>query len=622
MSEKVLRLAPGLSIPAEQFITSATALIGKRGAGKSGGVKVIEEELFRVGLPFITLDPVGVHWGIRSSYDGNGVGLPVLVIGGEHGDIRLDRRAGAETARAILDANVSCVIDFSEEPKSAYREFVRDFAREVYAKKASPRVIIIEEAPELVPQKFRPDMTEVKEAVERLVSRGRNKGLGVVLVSQRAATIDKDVLTQIDNLFVGRLLSPQDRKALGEWVEAWDVQDKFGEFMAALASLPTRTMYLWSPETLKHFGQIRFKDFHTLHGDRTHLNRLGLLETKPVTTDVTAVVKKLGQTMERFAKEKADVAELPRLRAEVQRLRAEREQWQAGGRVRDVDLKAVQEAKARIGALESETRILRKSLSLANRTIERAREMGTRLKELEIEEGLGVHLDLSPTPPLLSARSESLLDRKHSGTQTADGVGAASVGKAETRAEAPLPVVVRHRGAEYVNADLVEGVHGNDPNGKLYSGESKMLREVVRATLMGKALTRAQLGTLSGYSPKSSTAKTYVSHLKRMGLIVERGGALSATDEGRERNGPITDVPATPRELLAMWEGKLYSGESKMLRMLVDMKDGGLTRQQLGDLSGYSTTSSTFKTYASHLKRLRIVTEEGGVLRAVEELWN
>jgi len=308
MTGRVLHLAPGLSVPADQFIESATALIGKRGSGKSGGVKVIEEELFRVGLPFITLDPVGVHWGIRSSFDGKSPGLPVLVIGGSHGDVRLDRRAGAETAKAILEANISCVIDFSEEPKSSYREFVRDFAREIYAKNQSPRVVIVEEAPELIPQKVQSDRAETFEAVERLASRGRNKGLGIVLVSQRAATINKDVLTQIDNLFVGRLVSPQDRKALSEWVEAWDVKDRLGEFADRLASLPTRTMYLWSPEALKEFKPVRFRDFRTLHGDRTHLNRLGLLEAKPVTTDVTSVVEKLGKQLAVLSKEKADAA--------------------------------------------------------------------------------------------------------------------------------------------------------------------------------------------------------------------------------------------------------------------------------------------------------------------------
>src|SRR4030042_1043738 len=128
-----VRISEDLELNAEDFMESAIGVIGKRGGGKSGGVKVIMEELVRVGLPFVAFDPVGIMWGIKSSLDGKSEGFPVLVIGGSHGDIKLDRRAGAQVAVAVVQANVSCVIDFSEEPKAAYREFVRDFSHKLFA---------------------------------------------------------------------------------------------------------------------------------------------------------------------------------------------------------------------------------------------------------------------------------------------------------------------------------------------------------------------------------------------------------------------------------------------------------------------------------------------------------
>ena len=319
----VLHLAPGLAIPAEEFIESRTAFVAKSGSGKTGAVKVLEEELFRVGLPFITFDPVGVHWGIRSSFDGKGPGLPVLIIGGDHRDVELNRKAGRETCRAILEANVSAVIDFKGEPKSAYREFVRDFAQELLAHNATSRVVILEEAKELVPQKPRPDMAEVYDAVERLVSQGRNMGIGVVLVGQRPATINKDVLTQIDTMFVGRVIGLPDRKALREWVEAIGDEEKWDKFSESLATLPTRTMWAWSPELLKLFKEVRFNDFTTLHADRTHLRRLGLIEQKVTTTDVSGIVAKLGKEVQRIQVEKVAAADVPKLRRRVEQLQEE-----------------------------------------------------------------------------------------------------------------------------------------------------------------------------------------------------------------------------------------------------------------------------------------------------------
>lgn len=291
---KPLHLAAGLDLPAEDLLESAIGVIAKRGRGKSGTVKVLMEELHHAGLPFVAFDPVGILWGIRSSFDGTGPGLPVLVVGGEHGDLPLDRKGGAKTAQQIIRENVSCVIDFSEEPKAAYREFVRDFAHELFRRNDTPRLVILEEAPELVPQRVMGDRAETFEAVERLVSRGRNKGIGVVLVSQRAATINKDVLTQVDAMIVLGLASPQDRKALGEWIGAWDVKKQAERFDRGLAGLHVQEAWFWSPEAFGGiFRKVKIRPFTTFHPDKTHLRRMGWLKVRPVTADVSGVVARI-----------------------------------------------------------------------------------------------------------------------------------------------------------------------------------------------------------------------------------------------------------------------------------------------------------------------------------------
>src|SRR3990172_4914091 len=314
-----------LALPAEETVEAAIGIIGKRGRGKSGAVKVLMEELVKAKLPFVMFDPVGIAWGLRSSLDGSAPsGAHVLVVGGAHGDVRLERRAGAEGARAIVQANISAIIDFSEEPKSVYREFVCDFSHEIFKVNDTSRLIIIEEAPELVPQRLRPEMTQVFEAVERLVSRGRNRGLGVVLVSQRAATINKDVLTQVDALMVFGLTSPQDRKALRDWVEAKADEGHLHQFEEGLASLERQEAWFWAPEAFGGiFRKIRVRPFTTLHPDKTHLRRAGLLKVKPVTTDVTTIVATLGTAVAKISKEKTAVVDAKRLQAQVAKLDAE-----------------------------------------------------------------------------------------------------------------------------------------------------------------------------------------------------------------------------------------------------------------------------------------------------------
>ncbi len=45
------------------------------------------EEMLKAGLQTVMVDPVGVCWGLRIATNGNDAGLPIVVLGGEHGDL-------------------------------------------------------------------------------------------------------------------------------------------------------------------------------------------------------------------------------------------------------------------------------------------------------------------------------------------------------------------------------------------------------------------------------------------------------------------------------------------------------------------------------------------------------
>ena len=97
----------------------------------------------------------------------------------------------------------------------------------------------LEEAHELVPQRVFGALGKTFNAVSNPIIMGRNRGIGVTLINQRAAAINKDVLTQLDTLLVFRHVAPQDRKALKEWVEYHAAEGDFEQFMKPLPSIPT-----------------------------------------------------------------------------------------------------------------------------------------------------------------------------------------------------------------------------------------------------------------------------------------------------------------------------------------------------------------------------------------------
>jgi DNA helicase HerA-like ATPase len=72
-------------------------------------------------------------------------------------------------------------------------------------------------------------------AVEDLVRRGRARGIGVTLVTQRAAVLNKDVLTQAEVLVALRTIAPQERDAIDAWIRVHGTPQ---EREALMASLP------------------------------------------------------------------------------------------------------------------------------------------------------------------------------------------------------------------------------------------------------------------------------------------------------------------------------------------------------------------------------------------------
>ncbi len=184
-------------------------------------------------IPFVVFDPIDVWWGLRFAENWRDKGLSIVVFGLEHADIKLDRDMGGRIAQAVVKENVSIVISTFGLPKVA-----QQFSEELLNINNTPRHIFVEEAHEWVPQRVQGAMGKVFSAVEALVVMGRNRGIGVTLINQRATTVNKDVLTQLDTLLAFHNVSPQERKALKEWVEAHSAEGGLRE-VHGVTSVPT-----------------------------------------------------------------------------------------------------------------------------------------------------------------------------------------------------------------------------------------------------------------------------------------------------------------------------------------------------------------------------------------------
>ena len=100
-----IELTDGVHLPPE-VVTATIAVLANRGGGKSAFTHLLVERMHDADLPVVVLDVKGDWWGIRSSADGTGPGLPFVIFGGDHGDVALEPTAGELLAGACQDVCV------------------------------------------------------------------------------------------------------------------------------------------------------------------------------------------------------------------------------------------------------------------------------------------------------------------------------------------------------------------------------------------------------------------------------------------------------------------------------------------------------------------------------------
>jgi DNA helicase HerA-like ATPase len=243
------------SLPAEAA-TQTFAILAKRGAGKTYTAAVMVEEMLKAGLQLVVVDPVGVWWGLRSSADGQHAGLPIVIMGGEHGDLPLEMEAGETIADVVVEEGLSVVLDLLLFRKGEQTRFMTDVAERLYHKNRQPLHLVLDEADAFAPQRPMKGQERLLGAIEDLVRRGRARGIGVTLVTQRAAVLAKDVLTQAEVLVALRTIAPQDRDAIDAWIRVHGTPQEREALMASLPSLPIGTAWFWSPGWLNVFRSI------------------------------------------------------------------------------------------------------------------------------------------------------------------------------------------------------------------------------------------------------------------------------------------------------------------------------------------------------------------------------
>jgi uncharacterized protein len=193
-------------VDANLVATGRTCVIGASGSGKSYAVGVICEELCKGQVPFAIVDTEGEHAGLKEKYE-------VIVVGDdEKCDLQwssLDRARLAGQAPDIAPL----VLDVSEteNPKERVGALLSSIYLEVEERR-TPYLIIVEEADRFIPQNG--DRVPIFDEVAR---RGRKRGMGLIVCTQRPSLVDKNILSQCGNQLIGKLVIKNDLQAVAQF---------------------------------------------------------------------------------------------------------------------------------------------------------------------------------------------------------------------------------------------------------------------------------------------------------------------------------------------------------------------------------------------------------------------
>lgn len=551
-----LRISDDVSLPLD-FVTERIAFLARTGAGKSGGMRVLFEALLDAEQFVIFVDPKGDAWGVRAA--GIGPGYPVLVMGGDHGDVPLESTAGKFIAEFLVRERVSTVLDVSDFGKAATNRFVADLASTLYRRNREVVHVFLDEADMIAGEKFYdPDTLQ---AIQLIQNKGRHRGFGVTLATQRSAMINKSVLYASGTLIAMQTTAPKDIKTVREWLEVVATPDVAKDVVSVLPTLKTREALIYSPQYLGGDAvRITFKTFRTFDSMRTPKPGEARQQPKSLADiDLTAVQRDMAATIEQ-AKQN-DPAELRKQIAQLKR--AQQTNAPDPQAIERAVNKAVSEAEDRFEKLQREN----------VRAINDLRGRLDKIAQLASLNGNAPALtEYKPIAPRV------VVDR-------------------------PVPVP---RKASTDNSAV---------------GQSGLRRILVALAQRPQGLSARQIGVRAGLSSKSGSFNTYMSRARSNGWIVGDRGHVQITDEGITALGDYDPLP-TGDALLQHWLSDLGdSGASRILSTLAEAYPQSLTKHEVAERAALSGTSGSFNTYLSRLRSLELI-EGRGDLRASEELFD
>lgn len=585
------------------WLLATTVVFGTRGSGKTTFGSVVAEQLDKAKQRFCAIDLKGDYWGLKSTADGKGDGIPVVIFGGDHADLPLEEGAGEFVGQTVAGLQQSVIIDLEHFSKGKQVRFLAAFFAALYDANRDPMLLIADEAQRYAPQKpFSPEAQICLGAVEDIVKLGRKHGIGVLVITQRGSSLNKEVSELCDMMVAFRAPGVRDQERINDWLEANATEEQRDQVMdrGVLSGLDTgRAAFVTNhpdlrggKEPLLRFEQVRMRWTF----DSCATPRIGQRRKEPkrlAKPDLDAIRAKMSEAIER-AKENDPKA---------LRLKIAEYQQQIEGLKLDMEARA-EDIAQQLAQTVVHTQVVEK-LVVTDSQIE---SVGDLLG------GLNKWVEHANTL-LMSATDEI--------GEAAEGLARALASVANQPAPEPVvaePVVPGppYRRSIYqpptrMHERRLEEL-GEGP--KMNGGMRKMLITIVEHG----PCTREQLSVLTGY--KRSSRDTHINRLRAADLILydEAIGGFQASASGRQAVvGEASPIPKDRASLRRYWQDRLRGGEREIYSILVKAYPHGVTRDAISEQTGYQRSSRD--SFINRLKARKLLSRQGKHIVASRHLF-
>ena len=627
-----LRISNDLVLGAD-FVTSTAGIFATKGQGKSYIAQVMAEEMLEHGQVIIAIDPTDAWSGLLSSADGKREGYPILVIGGDHGHLKLDPEpgAGVRLAEAIVAERFSCVICTDGLDDTLAIRYVREVLQTLFRKNRESIHVFVDECDIFAPQqpKEEEDYRCIR-ALSHVVRRGRKKGIGTTLITQRPAELNASVRTMVEMLFVLGMLHNLDIDAVEKWMRlrkkkrgsnaAFSLQE---EMIDSLDRLQQGDAWVWAPR-LKLHKRFRARAKRTFDSGATPKpgqKKLAAKRLAPVD------IQRLGAAIADAAKRQKenDPTELKR---QVAALRRELDRVGKGQDRAEDNEKA---NHAENIELRSEVAALKKKL--ASR-IEFAQKIVSRAETVLNKHDAAVSRHHQAYQAALESYTTQSKAAASAVLVAIDDLRTTFASHGDVKrtppCPSPAPVAPPRRDVQRLDKSTIlwtpgsngsNGASAADPN--LQPAHLRLLSAIGWWEAIG--VPSPDLGGvafIAGTTTKSSAFNNNRSRLRAAGYIAyPEAGRVVLTEAGR-KIAPPPSIPLTNDALHDAVLKKVTPAVWRLLTVLIEAYPNEVSLEDLAKRAGTSTSSSAFNNNRSWLRARELSTyPRTGFVRAAELLF-